>query len=172
MDFELGVDALGVSPHRVQRHHELIGDFRSVEVRCEQSKHVELAFTQRFHQRVGSRFVRGHLRPGAAERQPRIDATPETLAEPCSPPRTSRRRGFATPVRKNGLVRRAAIALNVHCLSPDSGLRFPDADDAIKNRTPVPGSSGDDQRFSSPLCTWRPIRSRVRQLITRTRRRT
>ena len=57
---ELGVDVLGVGPHGVQRHHELAGDVRAVQVGSEQPEHVELAFAQRLDQALtGGRAVLG-----------------------------------------------------------------------------------------------------------------
>ena len=43
---ELGVDALGVRPHGVQRDDELAGDVRTVEIRHEQLEHVELSLEE------------------------------------------------------------------------------------------------------------------------------
>ena len=49
---ELGVDALGVTPHRAQRHHELTGDLRSGQIGCKQPQHVKLTVAQRLDERL------------------------------------------------------------------------------------------------------------------------
>ena len=71
---ELGVDVLGVRAHGVQRHHELAGDVRAVQVGAEQPEHVQLALAQRLDQalpigRPGRPRCR-RRRPAAAGRSP------------------------------------------------------------------------------------------------------
>ena len=54
-DSELGVDVLGVGPHRVHRHAELAGDGRPRQVAVEQPEYVELAFAERVEKRMPRR---------------------------------------------------------------------------------------------------------------------
>jgi hypothetical protein len=39
---QLGVNILGVGPHGVQRHHELTGNFRAVQIGPQQPEHFQL----------------------------------------------------------------------------------------------------------------------------------
>ena len=41
-----------LAPHGAQRHREMAGDFRAVEIGAEQPEHVELAFAERLNQRL------------------------------------------------------------------------------------------------------------------------
>ncbi len=61
---EFGVDVLGVRPHGVQRHHELAGDGRAVQLGSEQPEHIQLTLAQRVDQGLPDRAVL----PGLAHR--------------------------------------------------------------------------------------------------------
>ncbi len=50
VDFQLGVEALQMAPHRAWGNDEPIGDLRSREARREQPQHLQLTLAERLDQ--------------------------------------------------------------------------------------------------------------------------
>ena len=67
VDAELGVDVLGVGPHGVERHEQLAGDLRAVQVGAEQPEDVELAGAQRVDHALLPRPASSSVPPKAVE---------------------------------------------------------------------------------------------------------
>ena len=57
----------------VQRHHELAGDVRAVEVGSEQPEHVQLAFAQRLDQALGAPAAGSARSRRRRRRRPAVD---------------------------------------------------------------------------------------------------
>lgn len=50
IDVEFAVDALGMSAHRAQADHELLGDLRPRQIGSEQAQHFQFTLAERLHE--------------------------------------------------------------------------------------------------------------------------